>query len=87
MSEATNGGSANPTMIGRFIHAPPELSRTNIAPHKNSSTPANTEEWKTLNYTAYIRRLPEMNGKNADWEEESVRSAKHLTTREARKGA
>ena len=30
-------------------------------PHKNSSTPANTEEWKILNYTAYIRRLPEMN--------------------------
>jgi membrane-bound serine protease (ClpP class) len=86
MAGGTNVGSANPIVVGRFIPSPPDLSSTNIVPHKDPAHPASTGEHKVLiDPVAYIQSLAERKGINADWAEQSVQPAENLFARYALK--
>jgi membrane-bound serine protease (ClpP class) len=96
MAPGTNLGAANPIQLGRTPRLPggaPEQpagqkgkekgSEGNTSP---STEPADTETRKAVNdAVAYIRGLAELNGRNADWAAEAVRTAVSLPASEALK--
>ena len=93
MAPGTNLGAATPIHLGGTPGLP---GGTQPAAQKdkekrgegssNSSEPADAESRKAINdAVAYIRGLAELNGRNADWAAEAVRSAVSLPASEALK--
>jgi membrane-bound serine protease (ClpP class) len=93
MAPGTNLGAATPIHLGGTPSLP---GGTQPAAQKdkekrgegssNSSEPADAESRKAVNdAVAYIRGLAELNGRNADWAAEAVRSAVSLPASEALK--
>lgn len=78
MAPGTNLGAASPvSLFGSFA------SKTSKS---GKPEPASTEARKVMNdAVAYIRGLARLNGRNADWAEEAVRSAASLPAEEALK--
>jgi len=85
MAPGTNLGAATPIRLG----APGLPGGTQPAGQKEkgeSAEPADTETRKAVNdAVAYIRGLAELNGRNADWAAEAVRTAVSLPASEALK--
>jgi membrane-bound serine protease (ClpP class) len=72
MSPGTNIGAATPVQLG----ASPSGQK--------SAAPADTETRKVINdAAAYIRSLADLNGRNADWAVEAVRTAASIPASEA----
>jgi membrane-bound serine protease (ClpP class) len=99
MAPGTNLGAATPIQLGRTPQLPgraPEPSsgkdqdKGSADKSGSGGTPAaepmDTETRKAVNdAVAYIRSLAELNGRNADWAAEAVRSAVSLSASEALK--
>jgi membrane-bound serine protease (ClpP class) len=97
MAPGTNLGAATPIQIGGL----PQLPGRNPAPGQGdrgeeankeanktgaANEPADTESRKAINdAVAYIRSLAELNGRNAEWAADAVRSAVSLPASEALK--
>ncbi len=83
MAPSTNIGAATPVQLGGNPLLP--LDRKQQKQQKDQQQgmggePADTETRKIVNdAVAYIRGLAALNGRNADWAEEAVRSAASLT--------
>ncbi len=83
MAPGTNIGAATPIQIGGNPLAPGGGTEKKQAPDK-SGEPADTETRKIVNdAVAYIRSLAAVNGRNADWAADAVRSAVSLPASEA----
>jgi membrane-bound serine protease (ClpP class) len=96
MAPGTNLGAATPIQLGRI---PPSPGRSPEQPSGKdqgkgsadkggapAAEPMDTETRKAVNdAVAYIRSLAELNGRNADWAAEAVRSAVSLSASEALK--
>src|SRR5207244_1102926 len=100
MAPGTNLGAATPVQLGGLPQLPgrrPEQpagksgqdsgdESKGSAGGNPSTEPADTETRKAVNdAAAYIRSLAELNGRNADWAAEAVRSAVSLPASEALK--
>jgi len=93
MAPGTNLGAATPVQLGGFPPTPgkrpeqPAESKKGEGKGDNvTSEPADAETRKVVNdAVAYIRGLAELNGRNADWAAEAVRSAVSLPASEALK--
>src|SRR5215831_7414311 len=96
MAPGTNLGAATPIQLGRVPRLPggaPEQPAGQKSKEKGgegntspAAEPADTETRKAVNdAVAYIRGLAELNGRNADWAAEAVRSAVSLPASEALK--
>jgi membrane-bound serine protease (ClpP class) len=91
MAPGTNIGAATPVQLGvsPFLPGgkPKQPSGQKDGQEKEpAGQPADTESRKALNdAVAYIRSLAELNGRNADWAAEAVRSAASLQASEALK--
>jgi membrane-bound serine protease (ClpP class) len=98
MAPGTNLGAATPIQLGRAPQLPGRGSEPpsgkdqgkGSADKSGGGTPAaeptDTETRKAVNdAVAYIRSLAELNGRNADWAAEAVRSAVSLSASEALK--
>ena len=85
MAEGTNVGSATPIPVGGDMPFLPAPSSPPSPSHRTpSSQSGSVEERKIVNdAVAAIRSLAQMNGRNADWAEQAVRSAANLSAREA----
>jgi membrane-bound serine protease (ClpP class) len=81
MAPGTNIGAATPIQIGGSSFFPggkPDQDK------EKGGTPGSAEERKAVNdAVAYIRSLAEINGRNADWAEDAVRSAASIPASEA----
>ncbi len=81
MAPATNLGAATPVQIGGIGMPEPGVSEKDKEKTKDTKS---AMEKKTINdATAYIRSLAELRGRNAEWAEEAVRSAKSLSSKAA----
>ncbi len=79
MAPGTNIGAATPVQLG----AAPS-GQSNGQDKNRSSTPADTETRKVINdAAAYIRSLADLNGRNADWAVDAVRTAASIPASEA----
>jgi membrane-bound serine protease (ClpP class) len=83
MAPGTNIGAATPVQLGSNPLLPAD-QREQKQQQGKSGEPADTETRKIVNdAVAYIRSLAALNGRNADWAEEAVRSAASLPAAEA----
>jgi membrane-bound serine protease (ClpP class) len=83
MAPGTNIGAATPVQIGGNPLAPGGSASKPAQPGK-AGEPADTETRKITNDAiAYIRSLAALNGRNADWAADAVRSAASLPAAEA----
>src|SRR6185437_5263098 len=79
----TNLGAATPIQLGGPTQPPPKTSEKG---QSAGGEPTDAETRKMVNdAAAYIRGLAELNGRNADWAGEAVRSAVSLPASEALK--
>ena len=93
MAPGTNLGAATPIHLGGTPGLPGEPQPASQKDKEkrgegsnSSSEPADAESRKAVNdAVAYIRGLAELNGRNADWAAEAVRSAVSLPASEALK--
>jgi len=86
MAPGTNIGAATPVKLSALPLLPPDQERDKQQQQKTgqSAEPADAETRKVLNdAVAYIRGLAAVNGRNADWAADAVRSAASLTAAEA----
>jgi membrane-bound serine protease (ClpP class) len=83
MAPSTNIGAATPVQLGGGPLLAPDQKRQNGQQEK-AGEPADPETRKIINdAAAYIRGLAALNGRNADWAVEAVRSAASLPAAEA----
>jgi membrane-bound serine protease (ClpP class) len=83
MAPGTNIGAATPVQLGGNPLAPGGGSGES-QPHGKAGEPADTETRKIVNdAVAYIQSLARLNGRNADWAAEAVRSAASLPASDA----
>ncbi len=86
MAPGTNIGAATPIQLGGNPLAPSGGSDQKTGAQDKAGEPADTETRKIVNdAVAYIRSLAAVNGRNADWAEDAVRSAASLPAAEALK--
>src|SRR5207244_7191225 len=87
MAPGTNLGAATPIQLGGTPRLPGGAPQPKDKEKGTSaSEPADTETRKAINdAVAYIRGLAELNGRNADWAAEAVRTAVSLPASEALK--
>jgi len=89
MAPGTNLGAATPIQLGGTPRLPggaPQQKDKEKGSGGSASEPADTETRKAINdAVAYIRGLAELNGHNADWAAEAVRTAVSLPASEALK--
>jgi len=89
MAPGTNLGAATPIQLGGTPRLPggaPQQKDKEKGSGGSASEPADTETRKAINdAVAYIRGLAELNGRNADWAAEAVRTAVSLPASEALK--
>jgi membrane-bound serine protease (ClpP class) len=91
MAPGTNIGAATPVQLGVSPFLPggrPEQTPAQKNGQENGTVgePTDTESRKAINdAVAYIRSLAELNGRNADWAAEAVRTAVSLPASEALK--
>ena len=91
MAPGTNLGAATPIQLGGTPRLPggapqPKDKEKGSGGDTSASEPADTETRKAINdAVAYIRGLAELNGRNADWAAEAVRTAVSLPASEALK--
>ena len=89
MAPGTNIGAATPIQLGGPSFFPGGGPQQPPGPRngqgkENPAEPADTESRKIVNdAAAYIRGLAELNGRNADWAVEAVRTAASLPASEA----
>jgi membrane-bound serine protease (ClpP class) len=85
MAPGTNIGAATPVQIGGNPLLPADQKQQQQKQDDGKSAePADTETRKIVNdAVAYIRSLATLNGRNADWAAEAVRSAASLPASEA----
>jgi membrane-bound serine protease (ClpP class) len=86
MAPGTNIGAATPIQLAGHPMAPPDPTRQKEKADKTEKAgePADAETRKLVNdATAYIRGLAALNGRNADWAADAVRSAASVTAAEA----
>jgi membrane-bound serine protease (ClpP class) len=82
MAPGTNIGAATPVQLGGGSLFPSE--QKSQKDQKDAGQSADTETRKIINdAVAYIRSLAALNGRNADWAAEAVRSAASLPASEA----
>ena len=83
MAPGTNIGAATPVQLGGNPLAPGASDQKQKSP-ETVGEPADTETRKIVNdAVAYIRGLAALNGRNADWAADAVRSAASLPAAEA----
>ena len=83
MAPGTNIGAATPIQLAGHPMAPPDPTRQKEKAEK-AGEPADAETRKLVNDAiAYIRGLAALNGRNADWAADAVRSAASVTAAEA----
>jgi membrane-bound serine protease (ClpP class) len=83
MAPGTNIGAATPIQIGGNPLSP-NGSQQNQQAESKAGEPADTETRKIVNdAVAYIRSLAALNGRNADWAADAVRSAVSVPAAEA----
>ena len=83
MAPGTNIGAATPIQLAGHPMAPPDQARQKEKA-ENAGEPADAETRKLVNDAiAYIRGLAALNGRNADWAADAVRSAASVTAAEA----
>jgi membrane-bound serine protease (ClpP class) len=83
MAPGTNIGAATPIQLAGHPMAPPDPTRQKEKADKPGE-PADAETRKLVNDAiAYIRGLAGLNGRNADWAADAVRSAASVTAAEA----
>jgi membrane-bound serine protease (ClpP class) len=86
MAPGTNIGAATPIQLGGNPLAPGSGPDQKSQTPGKAGEPADTETRKVINdAVAYIRSLAAVNGRNADWAENAVRSAVSLPAAEAQK--
>lgn len=86
MAPGTNLGAATPIQIGGPAEPPAKTPEKGQGAKESSGAPMDTETRKMVNdAVAYIRGLAQLNGRNADWAAEAVRSAVSLPAAEALK--
>src|SRR5262245_13881859 len=90
MAPGTNLGAATPIQLGGTPRlpggSPQPKDKEKGGGDTGASEPADTETRKAINdAVAYIRGLAELNGRNADWAAEAVRTAVSLPASEALK--
>ena len=80
MAPGTNIGAATPVQLGLSPLFPEQPSAQKNGQEKGAvGVPTDTESRKAINDAmAYIRSLAELNGRNADWAAEAVRTAVSL---------
>ena len=86
MAPGTNIGAATPIQLAGHPMAPPDQTRQKEKADKaeKAGEPADAETRKLVNDAiAYIRGLAALNGRNADWAADAVRSAASVTAAEA----
>jgi membrane-bound serine protease (ClpP class) len=89
MAPGTNIGAATPIQLAGHPMAPPDPTRQKEKADKadkaeKAGEPADAETRKLVNDAiAYIRGLAALNGRNADWAADAVRSAASVTAAEA----
>jgi membrane-bound serine protease (ClpP class) len=86
MAPSTNIGAATPVQLGGSPLLQPDQTQQKEQKHEEGKAgePADAETRKALNdAVAYIRGLAALNGRNADWAAEAVRSAASLPASEA----
>lgn len=89
MAPGTNLGAATPVQLQALPLLPsgqsqPPSKGDEGKPAAGGAEPADAETRKVLNdAVAYIRSLAELNGRNADWAEQAVRSAVSLSAADA----
>jgi membrane-bound serine protease (ClpP class) len=86
MAPGTNIGAATPIQLAGHPMAPPDPTRQKEKADKTEKAgePADAETRKLVNDAiAYIRGLAAVNGRNADWAADAVRSAASVTAAEA----
>src|SRR6516164_9579673 len=88
MAPGTNIGAATPVQLGvsPFFSGRPEQPAQKNGQKGTVGEPTDTESRKAINdAVAYIRSLAELNGRNADWAADAVRTAVSLPASEALK--
>jgi membrane-bound serine protease (ClpP class) len=86
MAPGTNIGAATPVQLGGNPLLPPDQNQQKEQKPQEGKAgePADAETRKVVNdAVAYIRSLAALNGRNADWAAEAVRSAASLPASEA----
>ena len=84
MAPGTNIGAATPIQLGGNPLAPGGGSDQKTQQQGKTGEPADTETRKLVNdAVAYIRSLAAVNGRNADWAADAVRSAASLPAADA----
>jgi membrane-bound serine protease (ClpP class) len=84
MAPGTNIGAATPVQLGANPLEPSGGSEQKPQQQDKAGEPADTETRKIVNdAVAYIRSLAAVNGRNADWAADAVRSAVSLPASEA----
>jgi membrane-bound serine protease (ClpP class) len=86
MAPSTNIGAATPVQFGGNPLLPPDQKQQKAQKPQDEKPgePADAETRKVVNdAVAYIRSLAALNGRNADWAAEAVRSAASLPASEA----
>ncbi|HML08144.1 MAG TPA: nodulation protein NfeD [Xanthobacteraceae bacterium] len=84
MAPGTNIGAATPVQLGGKNPLLPADEKQQKEQRGNGGEPADAETRKVVNdAVAYIRSLAALNGRNADWAAEAVRSAASLPASEA----
>lgn len=86
MAPGTNLGAATPVRMGGLPGGAPQQPTGQKEKGREGTEPADAETRKAVNdAVAYIRGLAELNGRNADWAAEAVRTAVSLPASEALK--
>jgi membrane-bound serine protease (ClpP class) len=84
MASGTNIGAATPIQLGGNPLFPSDQKSQKDQKDAKPGEPADTETRKIINdAVAYIRSLAALNGRNADWATDAVRSAASLPASEA----
>jgi membrane-bound serine protease (ClpP class) len=84
MAPSSNIGAATPVQLGGGPLLPSDQKQQQKQENGKSAEPTDTETRKVVNdAVAYIRSLAVLNGRNADWAVEAVRSAASLPASEA----
>lgn len=84
MAPGTNIGAATPVQLGAILRPEQPAGQKKDQNKEKSAEPADTETRKVINdATAYIRSLAELNGRNADWAVEAVRTAASIPASKA----
>jgi membrane-bound serine protease (ClpP class) len=84
MAPGTNIGAATPVQLGGNPLLPADQKEQRQQQQGKTGEPTDTETRKIVNdAVAYIRSLATLNGRNADWAAEAVRSAASVSASEA----